>query len=71
MESWKGLKWKNSLLVADIGNAQYNYIMTLVVNPHALINSVLGITAEGVNQYNESLIRTRNAVERSYGVWKR
>ncbi|KAF0732995.1 Uncharacterized protein FWK35_00027709 [Aphis craccivora] len=30
-----------------------------------------GITAEAIDKYNESLIRTRNTVERSYGVWKR
>lgn len=47
------------------------HIWWLVGNPHTLINSVLGITAAGIEKYNESLIRLRNTVERSYGVWKR
>lgn len=62
---------ENYLLVADSGYAQKDYVMTLVGNPQTVINPVLGITAEAVNKYNESLIRTRNTVKRSYGVWKR
>ncbi|KAB0804891.1 hypothetical protein PPYR_01861 [Photinus pyralis] len=38
-------------------------------NPGALADSVL--VADTENLFNESLIRTRNAVERCYGVWKR
>lgn len=62
---------KNCLLVADSGYAQRDYVMTLVGNPHTVVNPELGIIAEAVQKYNESLIRTRNTVERSYGVWKR
>lgn len=45
--------------------------MTLVGNPQTLIDPISGISAEAIDKYNESLIRTRNTVERSYGVWKR
>lgn len=62
---------QNSLLVADSGYAQRNYIMTLVGNPHTVMDPASGITAAAIEKYNESLIRTRNTVERSYGVWKR
>lgn len=62
---------RNSLLVADSGYGQKNYVMTLIGNPHTVIDPTSGISAEAVDKYNESLIRTRNTVERSYGVWKR
>lgn len=62
---------KNCLLVADSGYAQRSYMMTLVGNPHTILNPALGITAAAIDKYNESLIRTRNTVERSYDVWKR
>lgn len=45
--------------------------MTLVVNSQTVIDPISGITEAAINKYNESLIRTRNTVERSYGVWKR
>lgn len=45
--------------------------MTLVGNPQLVLDPASGITNEAINTYNESLIRTRNTVERSYGVWKR
>lgn len=45
--------------------------MTLVGNPHTVMDPASGITAAAIEKYNESLIRTRNTVERSYGVWKR
>lgn len=45
--------------------------MTLVGNPHTVIDPLSGISAVAVDRYNESSIRTRNTVERSYGVWKR
>lgn len=62
---------QNCLSVADSGYAQCDFVMTLVGNPDPLINPASGITAAAVDKYNESLIRTRNTVERSYGVWKR
>ncbi|CAI6346974.1 unnamed protein product [Macrosiphum euphorbiae] len=62
---------QNCLLVADSGYAQRDFVMTLVGNPGSLIDPASGITAAAVDKYNESLIRTRNTVERSYGVWKR
>jgi len=61
----------NNLIVADSGYAQRNYVMTLVGNPQTIIDPTSRITAEVIEKYNESLIRTRNTVERSYGVWKR
>ncbi|XP_015371814.1 PREDICTED: putative nuclease HARBI1 [Diuraphis noxia] len=61
---------KNSILVADSGYAQCSYVMTLVGNPHTVIDPLSGISTVAVDRYNESLIRTRNTVERNYGVWK-
>lgn len=51
----------DSLLLGDSGYTQTNYVMTPLANP--------GTPAK--NLYNESQIRSRNTVERSYGVWKR
>lgn len=62
---------KNSILVADSGYAQRNYVMTLVGTLRTVIDPASGINEDSVARYNESLIRTRNTVERSYGVWKR
>ncbi|CAI6354834.1 unnamed protein product [Macrosiphum euphorbiae] len=45
--------------------------MTLVANSQTVIDPISGITEAAINKYNESLIRTRNTVERSYGVWER
>lgn len=53
--------WRNSLIVADSGYANTMHIVTPFLNPHA----------GPENLYNESQIRTRNPVERCYGVWKR
>lgn len=50
-----------SFIVADSGYQNKKYIMTPLVN----------VTTPEENLYNESLIRTRCCVERSYGVWKR
>nr|CAI5865688.1 unnamed protein product [Callosobruchus analis] len=52
---------RNKLLVGDAGYHLLPYLLTRLQN----VNS----TAE--NMYNESLIRTRNVVERQYGVLKR
>jgi len=45
--------------------------MTLVGSPNTNSDPASGIYEEAIAKYNESLIRTRNTVERSYGVWKR
>lgn len=51
----------DNLLVGDSGYALKRYLMTPFSDPRT----------EGQNRYNESQIRTRNPVERSYGAWKR
>lgn len=51
----------NLVLLGDSGYALTNYLMTPFLHPRT--------PAE--NLYNEAHIRTRNIVERSYGVWKR
>lgn len=50
-----------SLIVADSGYANTHHVITPFVNT----------PLEARQLYNESVIRTRNPVERSYGVWKR
>lgn len=54
-------KWSNGLVVADSGYANSQYVVTPFINPGNHIEEL----------YNESIIRTRNPVERSYGVLKR
>lgn len=51
----------NSILVGDSGYSLKTYLMTPFLNPNG----------DGQNVYNEAQIRTRNVVERSYGVWKK
>jgi hypothetical protein len=51
----------NAVLVADAGYPVKKYLLTPLFQTHT----------RGENVYNEALIRTRNPVERSYGVWKR
>lgn len=51
----------NAIVVGDSGYPCNRWLMT----PLTKVNT----PAEAL--YNESLIRTRNCVERSYGVWKR
>lgn len=51
----------NSLLVVDGGYASKSYMMPPLDNPRTPVEQL----------YNESQIRTRNCVERAYGVWKR
>lgn len=48
------------VLVVDSGYRLQKYLMTPFNDPET----------EGQNRYNESQIRKRNPVERSYGVWK-
>lgn len=51
----------DSLLVADSGYPVLPYVITPLLDP-------VGI---GEIRFNEAQIRTRNPVERKYGVWKR
>lgn len=54
-------EFRNAVVVADSGYPCKRWIMT----PLSKVNT----PSEAL--YNESQIRTRNCVERSYGVWKR
>lgn len=49
------------MLVGDSGYQLQPYLMTKLQN----------VQTPAENLYNESIIRTRNVVERQYGVWKR
>lgn len=51
----------DGLILGDSGYPNKKYIMTPLLNPHNPEECL----------YNESQIRTRCCVERSYGVWKR
>lgn len=51
----------NSVLLGDSGYANTNYLLT----------PLLEVTTPAQNLYNESQIRTRNTIERCFGVWKR
>lgn len=51
----------NRILLGDSGYAASNHILTPVAIPRTRAEHL----------YNEAHIRTRNVVERSYGVWKR
>lgn len=51
----------DSLLVGDSGYAIKKYLITPLRNP----------TTPAEQLFNESQIRTRNPIERCYGVWKR
>lgn len=53
--------YQDCFILGDSGYPVQNYLMTPLGNP----------LTDAENLYNESLIRTRNVVERLYGVWKR
>lgn len=54
-------EFKDSVLVGDSGYAVQHYVITPMLNPVTAAETL----------FNESQIRTRNPIERSYGVWKR
>lgn len=51
----------NDLLLGDSGYPNRSYIITPLNNP----------LKQGENIFNESQIRSRNVVERTFGIWKR
>lgn len=53
--------YQGYFLLGDSGYGVENFLLTPLNNP----------VTRGENLYNESQIRTRNVIERSYGVWKR
>lgn len=62
------LKWRlengrygQYIIVGDSGYQNTMYLATPLLHPASAVEEL----------YNESQIRTRNVVERSYGVWKR
>ena len=54
-------EFENSVIVADSGYPSKPFLMTPLLN----------VNTPEENLYNEAQIRTRNCVERFYGVWKR
>lgn len=58
---FEGGNYGRYILVGDSGYTLKPYLMTKLTETRN----------EAENLYNESLIRTRNVVERQYGVWKR
>jgi len=51
----------NSLLVGDSGYTNTMFVITPLLNTHNDVEELC----------NEAIVRTRNPVERQYGVWKR
>lgn len=51
----------DALLLGDSGYACSNFLLTPLLETHTQAEQL----------YNESQIRTRNVIERSFGVWKR
>ncbi|KAK5647947.1 hypothetical protein RI129_002839 [Pyrocoelia pectoralis] len=54
-------EYPNTVLLGDAGYMLRPYFLTPIANPNT----------RGERLYNESHIRTRNVVERVFGVWKR
>lgn len=59
--SFEAGKFNNGLLLGDAGYPVKSYLMTPLDNPESREEHL----------YNEAHIRTRNTVERLFGVWKR
>ncbi|XP_067647458.1 putative nuclease HARBI1 [Eurosta solidaginis] len=53
--------FKDYMILGDSGYKQCRYMMTPLLNPQSAAERL----------YNESQIRTRNTIERTFGVWKR
>ncbi|KAK4876009.1 hypothetical protein RN001_012431 [Aquatica leii] len=53
--------YPNSVLLGDSGYALMQYMLTPVLNPNT-------VHEQG---YNEAHIKTRNVIERAFGIWKR
>lgn len=67
--------FRNSGLCADLENGRFGKSVLVgdsgyPVKPY-LLTPLQQVTNNAEALYNESLVRTRNVVERSYGVWKR
>lgn len=54
-------EFKNMAILGDSGYALKSYMLTPLLNP----------VGRSQMLYNESQIRTRNIIERCFGVWKR
>jgi len=55
------LEFPDCVILGDSGYALSNYLLTPLANP----------ITRGERLYNESHIRTRNVIERTFGIWKR
>lgn len=51
----------NGILLGDNGYAQSRYVYTPIVNPNTEIE----------RRYNRAHVKTRNIIERTFGMWKR
>jgi nuclease HARBI1 len=67
--------FNSSVLKRNFENGQYGKYRLIGDSGYALTHYLftpsLRVNNEADRLYNESLIRTRNTVERQYGVWKR
>lgn len=54
-------EFNNGLLLGDSGYPIRSYLITPLLNP----------VTQGENLFNEAQIRSRNVVERTFGIWKR